>query len=234
MNEQKKEPITLTGEQAEFMREMDSIIEEATKRKQKLKDSIEVLKSPRKVNKAFLRNAKAIPKLVARIKKKPLPLQKELQEPILLLMKENGYTDIIENVKAGEFIIQTPKGEKGIILSPDKFTTLKYADSYYKTWIAYENCMSPYPENPIHNAEMYRKTTQKLAMNWRDRDEANIITAKTKMWLYIIGAVVIGLVLLFSTEFGKSLLTSFGKEQAVTVVQTIQQNLSQSGNIGVS
>jgi hypothetical protein len=94
--------------------------------------------------------------------------------------------------------------------------------------------MSPYPENPVHNSEMYRKTTQKLAMNWRDRDEANLITAKTKMWLYIIGAIVIGAVLLFSTDFGKQLISGGGKEVVQSVATTIQQNLSNAVNTGVN
>lgn len=220
----------MSDEEIKVLSDMDFIINKATKKRDELVDSVKFLNKPRKVKKVFLREQKLIPKLMAKLKRNPLPLQKELQEPLLFLMKENGYTDIIEGVKAGEFTIATPKGEKTIVLSPDKFTTLKYGEQYYKCWIAYENSMSPYPENPIHNAEMYRKTTQKLAMNWRDRDEAMLITAKTKMWIYIIGAVTIGLVLLFSTDFGSNLINGLmnkgSGEVAKQVVTTAAKNIT--------
>jgi hypothetical protein len=132
---------------------------------------------------------------------------KELQEPLLFLMKENGYTEIIEGAKAGEMIIATPRGEKAIMLTPDKITTLKYGGDYYKAWIAYENSATPYPEDPLHTAEMYKKTTQKLAMNWKDVDsDAPLWEAKTKFYLWIIAAIVIALILIFSSPFGNEII----------------------------
>lgn len=79
---------------------------------------------------------------------------------------------------------------------------------------------------------MFRKTTQKLAMNWRDRDETALFNARTKMWLYIIGGVVIALVLILSTDAGREFFMNIGKKQVVdTVTTTIQQNLSNQGVI---
>lgn len=235
--EKKPIEIKLTEQQQAILGELKEAEMEIKKKQEELMEIAERESKPRKVDRAFFKSQKAIPKLMAKIRKQPLPIEKELEEPILILMKENGYADIIEGVKAGEFIIETPKGEKGIILTPDKLTTLKYGGEYYKTWIAYENCMSPYPENPIHSAEMYRKTTQKLAMNWRDRDESELWTAKTKFWLYVIGGLAIGAILFISTPFGKELIANIGKQTAETAVQTIQQNLSnvtQAGTIAIS
>ena len=181
--------------------ELEEIKKLAEAKEKELEEVINKEKRPKKVKKAFLKSSKFIDRMKNKISNQPMPVEKELDEPLLILMKENGYTDIIEGVKAGEFVIKTPKQEKSIYLTPDKLTTIKYGENYYKCWIAYENCMSPYPEDPIHNAEMFRKTTQKLAMNWRDRDDISIMNTKTKMWLYIIGGVVIAVVLLLSTDF---------------------------------
>lgn len=184
--------------------------------------------SPKKVTKPFLQQKKGW----FSGKKESI---KALDEPILFLMKENGYTDILEGVKTGEFIISTPKGEKSIWLTPDKLTTIKYADDYFRGWIAYENCMTPYPEDPLYSSELARKITQKIAINYRDINEAAVWTAKTKMWLYIIAAVAIALILLFSTDFGKTLVASvFSKaapvaEKAVTAVTNTASNTTDIG-----
>lgn len=165
----------------------------------------------------------------------------ETIEPVLFLMKENGYTEVLENVKTGEFIISTPKGEKSIWLTPDRMTTIKVGENYYRGWIAYENCMTPYPEDPIYSSELQRKIIQKVAINYQNLNEAAIITARTKMWLWIIGIIVISLVLLFSTDFGKQLISNFGKDAAQTTINAAKvasQNISsitqQINNQGVS
>lgn len=229
--EEKIEPIKLTMDELGVMEDLDKIKEEVDKRKKELIEILKKRKKPKSIKREFLKTQRLLPNLIAKIKKTSAPIESNVQEPVLFLMKDNGYVDPIEGVQAGEFIMSTPKGEKAMFLSPDKLVTLKYGEQYIKCWFAYENCMSPYPENPIHNAEMYRKTTQKLAMNWRDRDEATMITAKTKMWLYIIGGIVIALVLLFSTDFGKQLVANFGKQAVTTTAQTIQQ-ASQNASSG--
>lgn len=149
----------------------------------------------------------------------PIVPEPETIEPILMLMKENGYTDTVHNVKAGEFIISTPKGEKSIWLMPDKMQAIRMGDKYYRGWIAYENCMTPYPEDPIYSSELQRRIVQKIAINYRDINEAAIMTARTKMWLWIIGGVVIAAILIFSTPFGKDLIANLGKPAAEAAAQ---------------
>lgn len=180
--------------------------------------------------KALLEEGKPIVLNIKEENYKTIP-EPETIEPVLFLMKENGYTDVLENVKTGEFIISTPKGEKSIWLTPDKLTTIKIGDRYYRGWIAYEDCMTPYPEDPIYSAELQRKIIQKVAINYQNLNEAAIISAKTKMWLWIIGAVVLGLVLLFSTEFGQNLLHSGA---AQTAVNTVAQNVSAATKAAVN
>lgn len=222
---EEKEIIDFTIEEQNYLKTLENVKLDLEERKNKLIKIKETkITKPQKVKEAFLKEDRKVKNIWDKIRNKPIPIQKELQEPLLLIMKENGYTDIIEGVKAGDFKIQTQKTMKTINLSPEKLQTLKYGEQYYKCWIAYENCATPYPENPIHTAEMYQKTTQKLSMNWRDRDDTTIITAKTKMWLYIIAAVIIGLVLLFSTPVGKQIIDGIGKEAVAVAVTTVKVN----------
>lgn len=157
-------------------------------------------------------------------------------QPLLFLIKENGYTDVLENVKSGEFIISTPKGEKSIWLTPDKLTTIKIAGEYYKGWIAYENCMTPYPEDPIYSSELNRKIIQRIAINYRDLNESQIIQAKTKRLMWIIGIIVIGLVLIFSTDLGSGLIALMeggGKQATQSAVEVVKQNITNTGGVVV-
>lgn len=141
---------------------------------------------PQRVDKAFLKDKKGRP-------------EEELQEFVLLLMKNNGHTDLIQGVKAGEFFIKSADGkqEKSIMLTPNKLTTINYNKQYFKGWIAHEDNMSPYPQDPLHNAEMFRKATQKLAMNYRDANDVAYLDAKRKMWMYIIGGILLGIYVLY-------------------------------------
>lgn len=126
-------------------------------------------KKPQSLNRPFLENKRGKP-------------NEELHEFVLLLMKNNGHSDFIEGVQAGEFYLKSADGkqEKSILLTPNKLTTFNYNKQYFKGWVAHEDNMSPYPQDPVHNGEMFRKTTQKIAMNYRDANEAKYLQAKTK------------------------------------------------------
>lgn len=132
------------------------------------------------------------------IKKEEEPII-ELKEYVVFLMKNNGYTDIIEGVQAGEFLLNNEKGteEKSILLTPNKLTTFNYGGKHYKGWVVHEDNMSPYPEDPIHNAEMYRKTVQKLSMNYKDANEAKFLEAQTKQKITIAIIVVVVIYVLY-------------------------------------
>lgn len=224
-------------EQQKILNSLTELENQIKKKKQEVSIAIQSLNQPRKVEKAFLKSNKIIDKWKQKIRKTPLPIKKELQEPILELIKENGYSETIEGVKAGEFRISTPKGEKSIMLTPDKLIAWKYGDQYYKKWYCYENAMTPYPEDPVHNSEMFRKVTMKLAMNWRDRDDTKLIDAKTKMWIWIIGLIIIGIVLLISTDAGKSIVDRILSGSAPVVKEVIKENATKVAeavkNVGV-
>ena len=139
-------------------------------------------------NKPFFKETKGI------LRKEEVPVE-TLPEFMLVLMKNNGHTDFIPNVPAGEFYMKTADGkqEKSILLTPNKLTTLNYNGNYIKGWVAHEGNMTPYPQDPLHNGEMFRKTTQKIAMNYRDANEAKLLEASTKrtVTLVIIGLIVV-------------------------------------------
>lgn len=159
----------------------------------------------------------------------------ELQEFVLLLMKNNGHSDFVEGVQPGEFFMKSADGkqEKSVVLEPKKLTTFNYNNQYFKGWVAHEDNMSAYPQDPLHNAEMYRKTTQKLAMNYRDANEAKFLEARTKMWMYIIGGCIIGVYILYIIAKNAGWLD--GNDVAVTqaVTETVRNVSEIAKNTGV-
>ena len=181
----------------------------------------DVIEYPRKLDRPFLYQKKGF-------FKKTEGEVPELKEYVLLLMKNNGHTDFIEGVTAGEFLLQNAhsKEEKTIVLTPNKLTTINYNNQYFKGWIAHEDNVSPYPQEPLHNAEMYRKTVQKLAMNYRDANEAKYLEAKAKMWIWIaLGGLVVGyIIFLLARNMG---WMGGGTEVDQAVVQTAQ-NLTEA------
>lgn len=168
--------------------------------------------------------------------KKQEEVQK-LKEFVLLLMKNNGHSDFIEGIQAGEFYLKSVDGkqEKSIMLSPKKLTTFNYNGQYFKGWVAHEDNMSPYPEEPLHNGEMFRKTTQKIAMNYKDANEAKYLEAKTKMWLYVMigGAIIIYIIYIVGKNAGW--FNDGGNEGTVTktVAETVKNGTEILNNTGV-
>ena len=92
------------------------------------------------------------------------------------------------------------------------------------------------PQNPIHTAEMFKKLTQKLSINYRDKEEAALLEARNKRWLYILGGIGIIVILIFSTPTGKEMLASIGKQQVQQsapiikeVVKEVATNMTGAG-----
>lgn len=220
-------------DEVNILNKIDNVIKECEKKKQIIYDTSGEIKDARKVNREFFRTKKKIRVWLSKLNKLPIPIEKELKEPVLFLIKENGYAEPIENVKAGEFTINTPKGMKSFLLTPDKIVTLKYGNQFIKCWFQYENCMSPYPENPLHSSDMFKKIVQKISMNYRDVNEVKMFQARTKFWLFLGGGIILGLFLLFSTPFGQNLISGGSKEVIMPVANVIAQNVSNAvGVIG--
>ena len=118
----------------------------------------------------------------------------EPKEYMVLLMRNNGYSEFIQDVKAGEFLIASSDGkeEKSITLTPSRLTTFKYGKQYVKGWVCHEDNAFPLPEDPIFGAEMFRKIVQKLSMNYKDANEIKFMEAKRKQVVFYIMIIVLG------------------------------------------
>ena len=125
------------------------------------------------------------------------------KQPILFLMRNSGYIDVIEGVKAGGVFVLKDKDtgkEKGILLKQNKLFSLNI-DEYPRCWIAHENSMAPYPVDVLQDSsdlvDIVRRieTTKGLL-----KDEAKVINAKMMFWLAILGMG--GLILYFAMKNG--------------------------------
>lgn len=135
----------------------------------------------------------------------------KLVQPLLLLLKDDGYIDVIEGVKPGLFVVNI-KGtdkQKGIFLGANKLRTLNM-EPYPKVWTAYENEMSPYPLDVYHDAEEALAIIRKIATN-RDllKDQAKLMTAKMWFWVAIIGVCLVGVYFAIQQGWFDKIITSF-------------------------
>ena len=157
---------------------------------------------------------------------------KELNEYVLLLMKNIGETDIIEGVRPGEFLLKSANGqeEKTIYLTANKITNFNYNGQKFRGWVAHEDSFTPYPQDPLHSAEMYRKTTQRMAMNYRDVNEAKFLEAKTKMYLYIGFGIIIFLYVLYILLKNAGVINMGGTPEKVVAntTETVVRNLTRT------
>lgn len=131
----------------------------------------------------------------------------DLKQPLLFLMNDNGYTDILEGVNMGLFIKEDKNTgkQKGIYLSQRKLTTLNI-EPYYKVFIAYENEMTPYPADVMHDAEEFVTITRKMMANQNLlKDEAKLVSAKMMFWGVILGIILLGIYLGFQQGWFKSI-----------------------------
>lgn len=150
----------------------------------------------------------------------------ELQEYVLVLMKDNGHTEFLEGVQPGEFLIksQGTGREKSIMLSAKHLQTFNYNKQYFKGWVAHENNASPYPQEPLFLAEIFRQTIQRIALNFRDVNESKLMEAKTKQ---IVTFVVIGIIALYVLYIMAKNGNWFGGE-TVAAVEATKQAITQN------
>lgn len=182
-----------------------------------------------KVNEPFLEKTG----IIAKIKKKitgDAVIKEELAEPLLFLMRNDGYMDVIEGVQPGTFTLGDGDVEKSIQLTPEKQTSLRYGDNYYKCWVAHEDCATPFPQDPIHLAEQFHKIVQKLRMNWRDRDEATLWKAKGGFWFKVLIGLGLLIVLIFTTGAWDAIISTLnsgtGQAAAKVAVEVVKQNIT--------
>lgn len=153
----------------------------------------------------------------------------QFKQPILILIMNGNYIKIIENAKAGEFIIKDVDGsEKSIMLSPQKLLDLQNGEQHIKCWIGYEDDMETYPNTPIFSAKMFRAIVQRLTMNY-----SNANTNKSNIpWGMIIGiGIVLGLGFLAYKSGMLNGLLHIGKAAATTANQTINQTIQNMSNL---
>lgn len=120
--------------------------------------------------------------------------KKEFKEPLLLLMTIKGEIRLLQNMKEGPFIISPkddPTRKKAIMLTKNKQFQWVYGKHSYKTWVAYEENMAAYPENPVHNSEMFYTLLTKVVTEQKSLAEAKAFKIKGQAIGYIILAVMI-------------------------------------------
>ncbi len=225
--EQRKE-----DKRQEKLRRLKEIIEEERRRNAVFiggtenKDDLEEIKYPRlrteifKVEKkgavrgimgllglGFLMNKKG--------KKSDKQLSSDLKQPLLFLMRSNGYIDVIEGLKVNSLFTLDDEGskkKKGIILTPKKLQTLNL-EPYPKCWIANEDEMLPYPQDINFDAGEFVQIVRKIeTTKGLLKDESALLNAKMWFWLAIIGIVLTGLYFAFregwfTQIFGKIILS---------------------------
>lgn len=157
--------------------------------------------------------------------------KKELKEPLLFLMTTTGDIKVFENMEPGVFRIGSEDNQKGIHLTANKMQRLLYNGERYKCWVAYEEEMSPYPHDVIHDSGLFLKLIQKISLNYRELDQKQFV-AKGKMWLMILAGVAIVIYFLWNSGMISSLLAKEPVQQATqAAVETVKQNLTVATNV---
>ncbi len=211
MREIELERVKKENEEREKMKEYLSYIEKEEKEKKRVYinkdeediDRLEEVEYPRIVKEVFKKKNQGI---ISKIKeifgfgdkemKEKIKLEKTLKYPLLFLLKNDGYIDVIEGLKVNSlFTMKEKKGneKKGIILTSKKLHTLNL-EPYPKCWIASEDEMLPYPSDIMYDAGEFVKIVRKIeTTKGLLKDESKLLNAK--MWYTI---AVLGMILLIA------------------------------------
>lgn len=181
-------------------------------------DTIPTETQPRQVRRAFLP-----PKLGNKLRGEKY--KSTLKEPILFLMRSNGKMELIENVEDGIFYVDSPDRElskrKAIILDPAKIYSWEYGAMRWRTYVAFEDEMSCYPVDVVHDSRSFRRIIQAITLNYKDFMEKDPIKIG-KMWLLIFVGIAVLVYFLATSGFLDQILHG-GKQVAETTIQARQQ-----------
>lgn len=172
------------------------------------------------------------------------PVTKErLKEPLLELMRNNGFNETIEGVEPGEFVLQMPNGKyKSLVLTTDRLRSWKYGNEIIKKWVAHEDNVYAYPQNPIHSARAFNEIVSSIVLNIGNRDKQKSLEGKGKMILYILIGVAVLITLVFSNDGIRELITQAinnpgntgdAVNNAVNVVSNLSKNTTTNVTGGV-
>jgi len=172
----------------------------------------EVIEYPKVVEKPFKKKEEGFFSRLAFWRKnseKKYVVNDELKQPLLFLMRNDGYTEIIEGLKVGQVFTLEDKEtgrEKGILLSQKKLSTLNI-EPYPKCWFASEDEMSPYPQDiEFSSGELVSIIRQVESTKGLLKDQASIINAKMMFWLAILGGIALLLYFGFKAGWIQSLI----------------------------
>lgn len=128
----------------------------------------------------------------------------EIKGTTLFLLKNDMTIDPIQQVKSGIFKLKTGNEEKEIALTPERIYKLNYGNQQIPVWIAHEDNMYAYPQDPIMSATFFRRIIQRITLNYKDINEAKLLELQNKrMWIWIVGG---GLILILLWVIARSIM----------------------------
>lgn len=146
--------------------------------------------------------------------------RERLKEPVLLLLREDGFIDVVENVKTGIFKINAnTEKEKAIDLIPEKLQKLRYNGEFYTAWMAYENEFIPYPTNVKHDSKSIYGLLKTAVIN-KDKlsGGAGTLFGMNAKSLFIL---MIGIAIVLYFVFGTNMLSGITGSVKNTVAPAV-------------
>lgn len=115
----------------------------------------------------------------------------DIDEPVLLLIRNSGKIEVKENVKSGIYRFTHSNGDEyKCYLDNQKLMTMKYSDDTIKCWLLYEDNFTAYPIEPINDIELLNAIFDKLSAE-HEKWQAKKIENATQL-LKTAGYVIIG------------------------------------------
>lgn len=123
-----------------------------------------------------------------------------VNEPIVMVRRETGDTDIYEGFTAGVIEIETSgrnTKKVEIALPRNKLTSFKWGDERIKGWYVDEREAVAYPTDIIHDSKVIKSIIDAIRINYKDRDAQKLgkLGELLKMGLLLIGLLLAGYIL---------------------------------------